>query len=336
MIFYTLSQPSPFLGRGFNKRHAESGIVLMLVIWVIAILMVVVMSLSMTARSQTLSTLAFKDQVQEKFLAEAGIQRGIMELFYMNKNGVSNSVENPVEEPAWSADGRPYECKLGGGRYTVRILGETGKLDINAAPETLIRNLLIQLGTTGENADSIADCIMDFKNSSGLASLHGAGADYYMSLPDPYKPKGANFEVLEELLLVKGITPELFFGKADRKGLMDFLTVNSKSAAVNVNYAPMEVLLSIPGMDEQMADQIIKYREVKKIAGTQDLQMLLGANFGPLSPYLATAGTNVFTIESTGHENSRKEGYPIRATVLMDFANNSYKYLYYKSPAYRS
>ncbi|MDA8171181.1 MAG: type II secretion system protein GspK [Nitrospiraceae bacterium] len=307
----------------------------MLVIWVTAILMVLVLSLSLTSRSQTLSTVAFRDQAGEKFLAEAGVQRAIMELQYMNKNGIENAIEDSAETPAWRADGTVYGDRLGDGHYRVSILGETGKLDINTVPEVFLYNLLMQLGVKDEDANAIADCIMDWKDPSGLTRPHGAGSDYYMSLPTPYKPKGANFEVLEELLLVKGITPELLFGTGQSKGLIDFLTVNSKSQAVNANYAPREVLLCIPGMSPEMADQIITYREVKKIAGPQDLQALLGAYYQPLSPYLTTVESNVFTIDSVGYENGEKEGYPIRATVMLDFTNNSYKYLYYKSPAYR-
>ncbi|MDA8388851.1 MAG: type II secretion system protein GspK [Nitrospiraceae bacterium] len=318
-----------------ERPKAESGIVLMLVIWVIAILMVIVLSLSMTVRSQTLSTLAFRNRAEEKFLAEAGIQRAIMELQFMNKNGIANGVINSAGDASWRADGTACEGRLADGSYTVSILGETGKLDINMVPVPFLKNLLMQLGQTDEDAESMAACIMDWKNPTGLASLKGAGSEYYMSLPNPYEPKGANFEVMEELLLVKGMTPELLYGSSNGNGLIDYLTVNSKSVAVNVNYAPKEVLLSIPGMNEQMADQIIGYRETKKIAGAQELQALLGPNYGPLSPYLTTADANVFTIESIGHKDGRGQGYPIRATVMMDFTNNSYKYLYYKSPAYR-
>ena len=316
-------------------RDCESGIVLMLVIWVTAILMVLVMSLSLTARSQSLSTLAFKDQAAEKFLAEAGIQRAIMELQYMNKNGIENAVEDSAEAPAWRADGTTYEGRLAGGHYSVSILGETGKLDVNMVPETFIYNLLRQLGLGDGDAQAIADSIMDWKDPSGFARPHGAGSEYYMSLPDPYKPKGANFEVLEELLLVRGVTPKLLYGTGRTRGLIDFLTVNSRGAAVNVNYAPREVLLCIPGMSPEMVDQVIAYRQIKQIGGPQDLQALLGSYYQPLSPYLTTTDPGVYTIDSVGYVDGRKEGYPIRATVMMDFTNNSYKYLYYKSPAYR-
>ncbi len=314
-----------------KRTGSESGIVLMLVIWVMAVLLVIVLSVSMAARSQTMSTLAFKDQTQEKFLAEAGIQRGIMEINYANKTG--GGLELAGE--AWKEDGTPYTRQLGSGHYSVKIVGETGKLDINMVPDVLLKNLMKQLGMQDEDADIVVDSIMDWKDPSGLSRPNGAGADYYESLPNPYKPKGANFEELEELLLVRGITPQLLYGTGKRKGLIDFLTVNSKSTAVNVNYAPKEVLLSLPGMGPELADQIITYRESKNISSPQELQALLGPVYGTVSPYITPAGTNVFTIESTGFINKQEEGYPIRATVMMDFTNNSYKYLYYKSPAYR-
>ncbi|MDA8091402.1 MAG: type II secretion system protein GspK [Nitrospiraceae bacterium] len=325
-----------------RPRTPESGIVLMLVIWVIAILMVVALSLSLTARSQTLATLAFKDRIKGKFLAEAGIQRAITELCYMNKNWIVNGIDQ--QQNAWRADGTVYNGTVdnggnggngGDGNYSVSIMGETGKIDLNMVPETILENLVMQLGVSDGDAETISDSIMDWKAASGLARAHGAGDDFYMSLQNPYKAKHSNFEVMEELLPVNGMIPKLLFGTGGKKGLIDLATVNSKSLAVNVNYAPREVLLSLPGMSPDMADQIINYRDQQKIANPQELQTLLGAYYAPLSPYLTTADTNVFTIEAMGYANNGKAGYPIRATVLMDFANSSYKYLCYKSPAYR-
>lgn len=314
-----------------RRPGSESGVVLMLVIWVMAVLLVLVLSLSVMVRGQTLSAMAFKDQTGEKFLAEAGLQRAIMEINYANKTGDQGGIAGD----SWRADGTDYNGRLGDGHYSVSIMGETGKLDINMVPDVLLKNLVKQLGLQDEDADMLVDSIEDWKDPSGLARPNGAGSDYYESLPTPYKPKGAPFEELEELLLVKGVTPGLLYGDGKKKGLIDLLTVNSKGTALNVNYAPKEVLLALPGMGPDIADQLIDYRESKKISSPQELQALLGPLYTAISPYLTTADTNVFTIEAVGYKKNREEGYPIRVTVMMDFANNSYKYLYYKSPAYR-
>ncbi|HEX8949124.1 MAG TPA: helix-hairpin-helix domain-containing protein, partial [Dissulfurispiraceae bacterium] len=162
---------------------------------------------------------------------------------------------------------------------------------------------------------------------------HGAESDYYMSLPNPYKAKNADFDTLEELLLVKGVTPELLYGSKGKKGIIDFLTVNSRSNMINVNYAPREVLTAIPGISADIADSIIEYRNGSAIKSIEELQGLLGDSYTVASPYLTIADASTFTIESVGRKSNGRAGYHIKATVVID-SNNKYRYLYYKSPVY--
>jgi general secretion pathway protein K len=113
------------------------------------------------------------------------------------------------------------------GYYTIGITNEAGKVDINTTSELILRNLLLNLGLDLDKADIIVDSVMDWKDPDDLHRLHGAEDDYYISLPNPYKTKNANFETLEELLLVKGMTPEILLDEG-KKGIIDFLTVNSR------------------------------------------------------------------------------------------------------------
>ncbi len=308
---------------------SQKGIALLVVLWVLAILMVMVFSFSFLTRTETHATLGFKDTAERKFLAEAGIERAIVEILYRKQN-----IANPVTlegSEMWKADGTVYKGQLGDGFYTVRIVGEAGKLDINMAPEVLLKNLLLNYGINQDEADSIVDCIMDWKNPSGLTRLHGAGNDYYMSLPVPYNIKGSTFDTLEELLLVKGVTPALLYGAGSQKGIIDFLTVNGL-AQINLNYAPKDVLMALPGMTAEAADNIIQLRGDQLITNVQEA--MAGANYEAMSPFVTAGEGNIFTIDATGHTGNEEAGYPIRATVIID-SGIKYRYLYYKSPAYK-
>ena len=53
---------------------------------------------------------------------------------------------------------------------------------------------------------------MDWRDPDKLHRLNGAEDDYYLSLRVPYKAKNGNFETIDELLLVKGMTPEILYG----------------------------------------------------------------------------------------------------------------------------
>lgn len=91
---------------------------------------------------------------------------------------------------------------------------QSGTGDINIA-----RSLLLALpGMTEE----IADNILDFVDEDDEPRDYGAESEYYLSLPSPYEPKNGPLDSVEELLLVKGVTPWLLFGAdANRNGVID-------------------------------------------------------------------------------------------------------------------
>ena len=316
-------------GKGLGGGVAsQEGIALLLVLWVLTILMVISLSFSFMARTETHSTLSFKEGIEKKFIAEGGIERGIMELFYRNVYKNQPLVLEGME--VWKTDGTSYKAEAGDGYYTVSIIDESGKVDINTVSDVVLKNLLISSGVREEEIDTIVDSIMDWKDPDDLHRLHGVESDYYMSLPNPYKAKNANFDTLEELLLVKGMTPEILYGSNEKRGIINFLTVNSSTNRININAAPKEVLMAIPGMTPEFADMIIAYRGTKEI--TNILETGIPAEtYNLMAPYISVGGSSTFTIEAVGYKGSGKGGYAIGATVTIT-GNNKYTYVYYKSP----
>jgi DNA uptake protein ComE-like DNA-binding protein len=82
---------------------------------------------------------------------------------------------------------------------------EGSKININTAN----RDTLMKL--PGMSAD-IADAIIDWRDTDDQPGASGAETDYYQSLQPPYRCKNGPFETVEELLLVKGVTPDLLYG----------------------------------------------------------------------------------------------------------------------------
>jgi general secretion pathway protein K len=76
---------------------------------------------------------------------------------------------------------------------------------------------LTNLGVEGEARDIIVDSILDWRDADDFYRIHGAENDYYQSLKEPYRCKNGNFDSIEELLLVRGITPALFYGRKGPK-----------------------------------------------------------------------------------------------------------------------
>ncbi|HAM52794.1 MAG TPA: hypothetical protein DCP92_19645 [Nitrospiraceae bacterium] len=328
-----------------SKPSSQNGIALLLVLWVLAILTVLVLSFSFMARTDTNATVSFKEGIEKRYLAEAGVQRGIMEIFYRLAN--KNQVVVPEEGlEVWRADGREYQGQTGNGSYKVRIMDDSGKVDINALSDVnsqILRNLLTNLGVEDEDAvNGIVDSILDWKDSTskglGTHRLNGAGDDYYQSLPNPYEAKHANFDTLEELLLVKGVTPELLYGNREKKGLIEFLAIKPNSMPgplqINVNAAPKEVLAAIPGMSPEMADSIIAMREEKEIMslaevpGLAQQQQIINLYLNPNPGFSSTT----YTVETVGYKDDEKTGHTIKATIYIE-GPNKFRYLFYKSPA---
>ncbi len=320
-----------------SRRHAsmasQRGIALIMVLWALTILSVIVFSFSLMARTETHSALTFRMAVTNRFLAEAGIERGIVEILFRNANK-NQPVVVEGKEPV-RIDGTPYTGTAQKGTYAFRIIDESGKIPLNAltdASSVLLRNLLTQMGYQQEEADTVVDSILDWRDTDELRRLNGAESEYYMTLPNPYKAKNGNFDTIEELMLVKGVTPVMLYGDGKKKGLIDYLTVYSNRNNINVNAAPKEVLMAIPGMTHEKVEYVLAQREGVGIQKMQDMATIIGETFKTVGSYLATTDSNTFAIDAVGKTVEGQRGYGIKAIVALE-GPAKYRYVYYKSPA---
>jgi len=314
----------------------NKGIALLIVLWVMTILTVMVFSFSVMTRAEGYGTLTFKEGMEKRFLAEAGIERGIMEIIYRSVNR-NQTLTLEGKEP-WKLDGTAYTVDMGKGGCAVRVIDESGKVSLNGLTDSsgiIVKKLLIQQGVSSENADIIVDSILDWKDADDLHRLSGAENDYYGSLPRPYKARNEDFETLEELILVRGITPEILYGTDKTKGIIHLLTAHGKTARINLNAAPKEILAALPGMDAAMVDRIIEFRASSEISAEGVVKEMLGAAYPLMAPYASFSpggAPGLFSVEATGYKDAPKKGYSILATVAFD-GLNQYRYVYYKSPA---
>jgi hypothetical protein len=90
-------------------------------------------------------------------------------------------------------------------------------LNINSISESLLRKIIGNFGLEGEARDMVVDSILDWRDPDDFYRINGAENDYYRSLKEPYDCKNGNLDSIEELLLVRGVTPELFYGKKPEK-----------------------------------------------------------------------------------------------------------------------
>lgn len=192
--------------------RGERGVVLILAVFAVVLLAVLAVGIVAAVRVELRASHANLEREQALLLAQAGLQQARAILVY------DDETLDTLQE-AWGPQARlPLDLphQLGDGFYQVRVEDACGRIDVNTADlDTLFR-------LTG-NAQVAADII---------AWREGVGGDqgYYQALAYPYSARGAPFQTLGELLLVRGVTPEMFFGTRGKPGLADVLTVESLSA----------------------------------------------------------------------------------------------------------
>jgi type II secretory pathway component PulK len=167
-------------------------------------------------------------------------------------------------------------------------------VNINTANSQMILQALTLMGVDANDISVVSDSILDWISPAGPPRVAGAESDYYQGLAVPYYAKNAPIDDLSELLLVKGVTPEMYWGSNATNhtpsvfqhklglgtapgqtpdypfGLVEIFTPFS-SGKINVNTADVNVLQMIPGVDAAMADAIVKQRAGPDgVDGTED------------------------------------------------------------------
>jgi general secretion pathway protein K len=102
----------------------------------------------------------------------------------------------------------------------------------------------------------------------------GAESAYYGNLETPYKCKNTPLETIEELLLVKEITQDVF------ESMRDYVTVYG-DGKININYALKHVIESLSEkMDSALAQMIIERRKYKPFDSIMELRDVPGMTGG--------------------------------------------------------
>lgn len=241
----------------------SSGSILIIVLWVSIILSILAIGLAQRVSSGLKITQVCQDRLKAFYLAKAAVVRSIAEL-KRDKNDYDALNES------WSSNPEIFkEVSLGDGNWTLSyfyneskdsifygMVDEERKININTASHEILRRL-------PHMTDEAVDSIIDWRDADDTPQLNGAENAYYQSLDLPYNCKNGAFEVLEELLLVKGMTPQIL------SDIRDLITVYTEGK-ININTASREVLLAL-GLDEELADRIIRYRAGEdKQEGTDD------------------------------------------------------------------
>ena len=309
---------------------------MVMVLWVIAILSVMVLEFSFAMRTEINITRHFKEDLQLYAIAEGGMQRAIAEMIYKHDPRVQQlrktmKEEMPPEKREWIADGRPYLLSYDQGSCDVRVMNEEGKININLVSEAGLRRIMKNIGLEVEARDIVVDSIMDWRDPDDFYRINGAENDYYRSLPEPYDCKNGLLDAIEELLLVRGVTPDLFHGrrgsktegeKIERVGLKDVFSLYSSGEQIDINSATAPALRIALGIPGEVSRLIVKAREEKGF----DHQLDLLQRVPELAPFIGEitglilyrSRSAYYTIESRASYLEGKSKRGIKGIVRID------------------
>ena len=247
-------------------------------------------------------------------IQEKETKGGKIKKWKKNKDTDATKKDKSGDPDPWTPSNEPYSIEIGDKDCDVFISDESGKINVNKITDET-RDNFIKFLTAYKleelTAETITDSILDWLDEDDLHHVNGAEKDYYATFPEPYEPKNGPFESLEELTLVKGITPQIF------ELLRDHLTIYG-SGKINVNFASKEVLLYVPAITEEIAKAMIKYRGKRgKIAKIGDLKEIfryfgiIGADFLKIMNYLTVYDSSYMTINSISSSEKVKNSYKI-------------------------
>jgi len=291
------------------RKPGEAGIALVVTLLALVLITTLVWEIFHTGARAAQSGAYGRDSIRAVLLAEAGVQASKV---IFREDAKHNDFDCLTDY--WALSQQPYE--LGDGIISLTMEDEERKINLNnlimslgKAPNdqnvAVFRRLLEILGID----PSVADAVLDWLDNDESPRVGGAESSYYMALPYPYKSKNDLFDTVEELRLVRGVTPEVF----DK--LRPFVTVYS-SGKVNINTAPKEILMALSAgqgetnfgeIDDKMADAIIASRQDKPFRSVTTLKSdltavspVLGNIYGTIFKDLIDVRSTNFHVRATG------------------------------------
>ena len=288
------------------------GFALILTILIVSMVVVLTLQFNDSMWADLYSSSNLRDGIRLRFIARSGVNCALAVLSEDSSSSDTDSLQE-----AWA---NSKELSLNSvtmfenGYFQVRISDLSGKIQINrlitedgkyneAQKMFLMRFLSSeQFQLNSEEAGHLIDAIKDWIDPDDNATRFGEENGYYQSLENPYSCKNGPIESLGQVLLIKGVTNELFHGSEHMPGISNYLTVYG-DGRVNINTADPLVLGSLSDdIDMEMVNDMIEYRLDKgndlkdplwyrKVPGLADTT---------IEPALIKTSSPYFEIESSG------------------------------------
>ncbi len=270
-----------------SPARNRQGSALLMVLWLTAALSAIGLAVASNVRGETERAGTNVDDAKSYFLARGAMERTALRIIW----GL------PYYTPGTPA----MDLDFPSGIVHVEIIPESSRLSLNGSrPEDLLR-LLMALGTQESAAADMAAAIVDWRTPD---PLHTSPYDaFYLAQSPSFLPPHASFAENEDLLLVKGITPDLFYGSSlglsgqSHAGLRDCVSVFGAAGGIDVNTAQPETMQAV-GLSPEDAAAIVKYRTEHGMITPREFAEMV-QSIGPAARRLGIGGQTMFTLRAT-------------------------------------
>ena len=298
------------------RRASRKGGALLSVLWLTAALAAIALSVGALVRSEIDRATGAAEGMQAHFLARAGIERLLFQLEAMPLLAANASPQavTMMMTPFGHIDRYDFPA----GPVVVEIVSEAGKLNLNRTPPEQIEAVLLAMGVEPDRAASIAAAIHDWRGGGQVPSPDGQQAltqfdSIYLQRQPSFRAPHASFEEVEELLLVHGVTPEIYYGGfrtapdgtfVPRPGLRDcFSPYIGFDSTVDLMSATAPVIASF-GVPLPIAETFVAERQLADIMPPEPVGVLMQSippdlirpRVGGLRPQ---AGRKIYTLRAT-------------------------------------
>ena len=281
----------------------QSGSVIIIVLWTAVLLTVLVTAMASKVRLSAQTVIHNQDASISWATIMGAFNKAEMELMLERMTRpigeqLEETEEGEVRNPAYRFNGQAlklsYPIKE---NSTVRIFDHAGKINLNRIPRRNMQ-LLIEKRLGGQDADpeEVQDLLSawtDWTDLNDLEGLNGAEVEYYQSLEQPYTPRNnPELDTVEEILHIRGFD-ELFEGV----NLQAAFTIYGNARTVNLNLATREAMELLPGLDNELIENIVAYREIEEINTRAEIAEIVPfEELQELSPWVGNNTTNFFSV----------------------------------------
>lgn len=212
------------------RSSKNRGFALITVLWIAAFLAVIAASVSYQARA----SLGLANNVVATFKTKHAAEGAL--LLTVDKLIMRDELQGYVlKNPNFS-------YQLDGMAVSVEVIDESGKVDINLASVDLVRSLFLAVGLNEQQSSLIADSVADWRDQDSLKRVDGAEDRDYSASGLLYESKDDEFDSIEELSLVFGVTPEIF------NRVKPYITVYAQDIGVNTALSSSVVKNAVQGV----------------------------------------------------------------------------------------